>query len=179
MNGTFGEREGEELEDRERGVVLMLELLEVEGEPELRTNAAPAVGDGVVSGGRERRGGRGGEREAAIGGNGRGGDPVGELRRLGTCSGEDCWDSVVELEHVDVEVFFDLDPVLSKNCPTRRKHSAGIVLMGAGCSGAMYTLLPVSGSAMTLDASCLHVGQTVVVTSLLIVPRSHTSIHDL
>lgn len=62
----------EELEDIERR-----EELEIEGGPELSRNAGQlGEGDGIV------RGGKGGEREAAIGGSGIGGDTVGEIEWL-------------------------------------------------------------------------------------------------
>lgn len=120
------------------------------------------------------RGGRGGDREAAIGGRGSEGETVGEV-----CGGLSEKRSAVSWRGgAEVDVF-DLDPSWCRNWPTRRKHSAGMVLMGVGYSGALYTLLPVPGSDMTLDASCLQVGHTVVVMSLLIVPRSQISTHDL
>lgn len=69
-------------------VLVLVFVVRGEGESELIIKAAPDVGEGVVrrGGGRDRRGGRGGDREAAIGGSGRGGDTVGELR----CLGEEC-----------------------------------------------------------------------------------------
>lgn len=191
MEGSLGEGESA---DREFDDELEIEEFDcsecrvtLEGGLELKRKAASVglregggwreeEGRAAVRGrGGDMSGGRGGDREAAIGGRGRGGDTVGEPRCLGDNILAVCWEIVSD----KLEVWFVFDPSLSKNCPTRRKHSAGIVLMGAGYSGELYTPLPVSGSDMTLDASCLQVGHTVVVTSQLIVPKSQISTQDL